>query len=84
MRELKVTPRQAQVLDELCEFGETDLVAYRLKISPRSVTVYINRIMETNGHPNRLTLALAWDRQKRANHSENATTEVLTQHLAQR
>ena len=79
MRELVVTPRQAQVLDELCEYGETDLVAYRLKISKRSVMTYLSAIMEKNGHPNRLTLALAWDRQKRGKYGQNTIGDVLTE-----
>ena len=65
MRAIQVTPRQAQVLDLLCEFGETDLIAYKLGLSEKTITIYINKIMEQNGYPNRLTLSLAWDRQKR-------------------
>lgn len=62
---LMLTDAQARVLDALCELGETDLVARKLKLSQRTVGVYINRIMRTNQYPNRLMLALAWDRQKR-------------------
>ena len=62
---LKLTEAHARVLDALCELGETDLVARKLKLSQRTVGVYINRIMRTNQYPNRLMLALAWDRQKR-------------------
>jgi DNA-binding NarL/FixJ family response regulator len=61
---LILTEAQARVLDALCELGETDLVARKLKLSQRTVGVYINRIMRTNQYPNRLMLALAWDRQK--------------------
>jgi len=62
---LILTEAQARVLDALCELGETDLVARKLKLSQRTVGVYINRIMRTNQYPNRLMLALAWDKQKR-------------------
>lgn len=65
MKQLKVTPRQAQVLDALCEFGQTDLVAYKLKLKPHTVEQHIYRLMQINGYPNRLTLVLAWDREKR-------------------
>lgn len=65
MKKIIVTKRHAQTLDLLCEYGETDLVAYKMGISERTVTNYINRIMWANGYPNRLTLALAWDRQNR-------------------
>lgn len=71
MKPIKATPRQAQVLDLLCELGETRLVAYRLKIKPRTVEVYINRVMEENGHPNRLTLALLWDRYRRTKNADS-------------
>ncbi len=63
---LKLTKRQAQLLDALVELGETDLVARRLGITPRAVGVAINRIMWENKYPNRLTLALARDREHRA------------------
>ena len=65
MRPLKVTPRHAQVLDALCELGDTKLIAHKLKLAPKTVTVYINQAMEANGYPNRVTLALDWDRQHR-------------------
>lgn len=63
---LILTEAQARVLDALCELGETDLVARKLKLSPRTVGVYINRIMQVNKYPNRVTLALARDRENRA------------------
>lgn len=66
MKPLVVTPREAEVLDFLCELGQTKLIAHRMKISTSTVEHYIYRAMTNNGHPNRLTLALAWDRQKRA------------------
>lgn len=65
MKKLILTERQAQALDLLCEYGETDLVAYKMGIAERTVTNYINIAMRQNGHPNRLTLALEWDRQNR-------------------
>lgn len=63
---LILTEAQARVLDALCELGETDLVARKLKLSPRTVGVYITRIMQVNKYPNRVTLALARDRENRA------------------
>ena len=65
MKPLKITPRQKDVLDALCEYGQTDLVAYKLKLTTASVEMHISRAMRANGHPNRLTLVLAWDREKR-------------------
>ena len=63
---LILTKTQARVRDTLCELGDTDLVARKLKLSPRTVGVYINRIMQVNKYPNRVTLALARDRENRA------------------
>lgn len=65
MKPLIVTPRQAELLDALCELGETDLVARKMNITMVMVGRHIYRIMKANKYPNRLTLALAWDRQKR-------------------
>ncbi len=65
MKPIKVTPRQRDVLNALCEFGQTDLVAYTLKLTTTGVEMHISRAMRANGYPNRLTLALAWDRQNR-------------------
>lgn len=58
---------QARVLDALCDYGQTDLVARKLRISPRTVEGYVTRIMAASGYPNRLTLVLAWDRARRKN-----------------
>lgn len=66
MKPLKVTPRQAEVLDLLIELGQTKLIAHRMKIDTKTVEMYIHRAMTANGYPNRLTLALAWDREMRA------------------
>jgi DNA-binding CsgD family transcriptional regulator len=65
-KQLLLTEREAQLLDVLCELGETDLVARKLGLSKRTVSIYINRIMAANKYPNRLTLALARDRENRA------------------
>ena len=65
MKRIKVTPKQKQVLDALCKYGQTDLVAYTLGVKPNSVEMHIYRAMQINGFPNRLTLALAWDRETR-------------------
>lgn len=62
---LILTKTQERVLDALCELGETDLVARKLSLSPRTVGIYVSRMLATNNYPNRLTLVLAWDRQKR-------------------
>lgn len=67
MKPLVVTPRQAEVLDLLCELGDTKLVARRMGVEPKTIHDYITRTIKANGHINRLTLALAWDREKRRN-----------------
>jgi DNA-binding NarL/FixJ family response regulator len=66
---LKLTPREQAVLDAICELGQTDLVARKLDISPRTVEIYISRAMSTNKYPNRLMLALARDRELRSKRS---------------
>lgn len=65
MRKLNVTPSEAKLLDALCELGETDLVARRTGWTERTVEVYLARLIKKAGYPNRLTLALAWDREHR-------------------
>lgn len=65
MKAIKVTQRQREVLNALCEYGQTDLVAYTLGVKEKSITDIIGLIMRNNGYPNRLTLALAWDRLNR-------------------
>jgi len=65
MKPIKVTKRQREILNALCEYGQTDLIAYTLHITEKSVTEVIGRVMRNNGYPNRLTLALAWDRLNR-------------------
>ena len=62
---LILTKSQARVLDALCELGETDLVARKLGLTEKTVTVYISTSLRKNQYPNRLMLALAWDRQNR-------------------
>jgi DNA-binding NarL/FixJ family response regulator len=49
----------------LCELGETDLVARKTGWTERTVEAYLGRLIKKLGYPNRLTLALAWDRQTR-------------------
>lgn len=65
MRKLNVTPSEAKLLDALCELGETDLVARKTGLTERTVEVYLARLIKKLGYPNRLTLALAWDREHR-------------------
>ena len=65
MKKLNVTPSEAKLLDALCEMGETDLVARRTGWTERTVEVYLARLIKKVGYPNRLTLALAWDREHR-------------------
>ena len=36
-------------------------------VEPKTIHDYITRTIKANGHINRLTLALAWDREKRRN-----------------
>lgn len=64
-KKLILTPRQARVVDALCELGQTDLVARRLGITSKSVEHYIGQALKANKYPNRLMLALAWDREHR-------------------
>jgi DNA-binding NarL/FixJ family response regulator len=65
VKKLNVTPSEAKLLDALCELGETDLVARRTGWTERTVEVYLARLIKKVGYPNRLTLALAWDREHR-------------------
>ena len=65
MKPLNVTPREAAVLEALCEFGQTGLAAQSLGITIKTVETYIYRMMKENGYANRLTLVLSWDRQQR-------------------
>lgn len=63
---LNLTPREQKTLDTLCELGQTDLVARKLNISPRTVEAHIRHAMAANKYPNRLMLALARDRELRS------------------
>jgi DNA-binding NarL/FixJ family response regulator len=65
MKKLNVTPSEARLLDALCELGQTDLIARQTGLSMRTVETYITRLLNKLGYPNRITLALAWDRQTR-------------------
>ena len=69
MKKLNVTPSEANLLDALCELGETDLVARKTGFAERTVEAYLGRLIKKLGYPNRLTLALAWDRQTRGGSS---------------
>ena len=65
MKKLNVTPSEAKLLNALCELGETYLVALKTGLTERTVKAYLGRLIKKLGYPNRLTLALAWDRQTR-------------------
>ena len=65
MKKISVTPSEAKLLDALCELGETDLVARKTGFAKRTVEAYLGRLIKKLGYPNRLSLALAWDRQTR-------------------
>lgn len=65
MKPIVATPRERAALNALCEFGQTDLAAYKLKVTHKAIEAHIYNLMRKNGHPNRLTLVLAWDRQNR-------------------
>ncbi len=65
VKPLILNARQAEVLDAICELGQTDLVARKLKISPRTVEAHVRRALAVNNYPNRLMLALARDRENR-------------------
>ena len=73
---LKLSEHEARVLDALCELGETDLVARKLRLSPKTVGTYISRIMAANNYPNRLMLALARDRENRAREESKKTRQA--------
>ncbi len=66
MKKLNVTPFEAKLLDALCELGQTDLIARQTGLSIRTVGTYMTRLFTKLGYPNRITLALAWDRQRRS------------------
>lgn len=66
MKTLDVTPRQAELLDLLVEFGDGPIIARKLGVTPDTVRHAIVRLLDKQGHPNRVTLAVAWDRQRRA------------------
>jgi DNA-binding NarL/FixJ family response regulator len=65
MKKFNVTPSEAKLLDALCELGQTDLVARKTGFTERTAETYLCRLIKKLGYPNRLTLALAWDRQTR-------------------
>jgi len=73
---LKLSEHEARVLDALCELGETDLVARKLRLSKRTVGTYISRVMAANNYPNRLMLALARDRENRARKEIETTNQA--------
>jgi DNA-binding NarL/FixJ family response regulator len=66
MKKLNVTPSEAKLLDALCELGQTDLIARKTGLSARTVETYMTRLINKLGYPNRITMALAWDRQTRS------------------
>ena len=66
MKKLNVSPSEAKLLDALCELGQTDLIARQTGLSMRTVETYMTRLLSKLGYPNRITLALAWDRQTRS------------------
>jgi hypothetical protein len=65
VKKLNVTPSEAKLLNALCELGQTDLVARKTGWAERTVEAYLARLIKKLGYPNRLTLALAWDREHR-------------------
>lgn len=65
VKQLNLKPREAAVLEALCTYGNTALAAQSLGIKIKTLETYIYRMMKENGYPNRLTLALAWDREQR-------------------
>jgi DNA-binding CsgD family transcriptional regulator len=62
---LILTPSQERVINALCELGQTDLVARKLKISIRTVEAHVTAALKANKYPNRLMLVLAKDRENR-------------------
>ena len=66
MKKLNVTLSEAELLNALCELGQTDLIARKTGLSIRTVETYLTRLLNKLGYPNRITLALAWDRQTRS------------------
>jgi DNA-binding NarL/FixJ family response regulator len=66
VKKLNVTLSEAELLNALCELGQTDLIARKTGLSIRTVETYLTRLLNKLGYPNRITLALAWDRQTRS------------------
>ena len=65
-KKLILTERQAQALDAIVELGQTDLAARKLGLSIKTIEAYVSRAMQANKYPNRLTLAIARDRELRS------------------
>jgi DNA-binding CsgD family transcriptional regulator len=65
-KKLILTERQAQALDAIVELGQTDLAARKLGLSIKTIEAYVSRAMIANKYPNRLTLAIARDRELRS------------------
>jgi DNA-binding CsgD family transcriptional regulator len=65
-KKLILTERQAQALDAIVELGQTDLAARKLGLSIKTIEAYVSRAMQNNKYPNRLTLAIARDRELRS------------------
>jgi DNA-binding NarL/FixJ family response regulator len=63
--EMKVTKRQAQALDALCEHGNNKLIARALNVDIRAVETMLSRIKARTGIESRIVLAVRWDRLKR-------------------
>ncbi len=62
---MKVTKRQAQVLDALCEHGCNKAISRAINIDIRALEKILARIRDRTGITNRVVLAVHWDRLKR-------------------
>ncbi len=63
---MRVTKRQAQVLDALCEYGHNKLIARALGVDVKAVEAVISRVKTRTGIDSRVVLAVRWDRYKRS------------------
>lgn len=62
----KLTPRQKQVLQAVCETGCNKLAARDLGISDKAIMSHMGVLKAKTGARNRVLMLLEWDRQTRA------------------
>ena len=62
--QMKLTKRQAQVMEALCEHGNNKLMGKALGIDGRAVEKLLSRIRQRTGITSRVLLAVQWERSK--------------------